>query len=81
MNYRINYFKRTDLGDSKQFVLCLFGVTCWASLNSKDIFWFRLFGVGFMFKNKKLPPRFSQRYRYVKTLEIGKYRIEYLPYR
>ena len=81
MNIRINYIKRTKFEDSTQLVLCLFGVTCWASLHSKKNSWFRLFGRGLMVKHNSLGLRFSQRHNYVKVFKLGNWIIEYLPCR
>ena len=81
MNYRINYIKRTKFEDSTQLVLCLFGVTCWVSLHSKQTSWFRLFGRGLMWKHQDKGLRFSERYGYTKYLKLGKWIVEYLPCR
>lgn len=53
MNRHLTYFKTTKFEDEVQYVLRLFGVSCWASVHAKHIGWFRLFGVGFMWKNVK----------------------------
>ena len=78
---RINYIKKTKFEDSTQLVLCLLGVTIWTSLYSKNQSWFRLFGRGFMWKHQDKGLRFSQRYGYTKYFKLGKWFIEYLPYR
>jgi len=81
MNYKINYIKKTKFEDSTQFVLCLFGVTCWASAHSKQTSWIRLFGIGLMWKHQDKGLIFSQRYGYTKYLKLGKWIVEYLPCR
>jgi hypothetical protein len=81
MNHRINYLKRTKFENSTQLVLCLFGIRCWASVHSKHISWFRLFGVGFMWKNiKGKGLTFNERNGYKKHFKVGGWLIEYLPY-
>ncbi len=79
MNIYLTYFKKMHLSDdSTQYVLRLFGVSCWASLHSPKTGWFRIFGRGFMCKHKDEALRFSQRYGYNKYYNVGNWNIEYL---
>jgi hypothetical protein len=82
MNKYLTYFDKMHLSDdSTQYVLRLFGVTCWASIHSKKCSWFRIFGRGLMWKHIDNGLRFSERNGYKKYLRIGKWIVEYLPCR
>ena len=79
MNPYLTYFNKTILSDDcTQYVLRIFGVMIWASVTSTDVKWFRLFGKGLLF-NSKTKRRFSVRNGLSKSINIGKYDIEYLP--
>ena len=82
MNNYLTYFNKIKLtDDSTQYILRIFGVTCWVSLHSDKINWFRIFGCGLIWKHESNNLRFSERYGYKKYLKIGKWVIEWLPCR
>jgi hypothetical protein len=79
-NKRLTYFKKTKLSDLRnQYVLSLFGKTCWASIHYDKCSWFRLFGRGLMWKHEDQGLRFSERVGSKKYIKLGKWIIEYLP--
>lgn len=61
--------------------LRLFGVSCWVFYYHHNRFgWFRLFGRGLKWKDTLIHGlTFSERNGYKKGLQIGKWRIGYLP--
>ena len=82
MNRHLTYFDKMNLTDeSTQYVLRIFGVTCWASIHSPKTSWFRLFGCGLMWKHESKGLRFSERNGYTKYLKLGKWIIKWLPCR
>ena len=66
------------IGSVLRAVLKSFGVTVIEYYISKDLCWFRLFGVGALVK--KTAPLFSERYGYIKTypLPVGEWRVQFL---
>lgn len=79
MNIYLTYFNKMKLThDSTQYVLRVFGITCWASIYSKKCSWFRLFGKGLMWKPIDNGMTFSERNQKKKYLQIGKLVFEYL---
>lgn len=74
-------FRKICLSDnSTQYVLNIFSITIWASLHSEKCGWFRIFGIGLIWKHIDAGLRFSERYGYAKYLRIGKWIFEYLPH-
>ena len=61
---------------STQFLLRLFGVTCWASLHFKTGGWFRLFGYGLTWKDETEGLMFSERMGYTKNWKLGRWIVK-----
>lgn len=78
-NKYLTYFKKMYLSDdSVQYVLRVYGITIWCSLHTKYCSWFRLLGVGFLWKRFKYGLTFSERNGYKKYIHIGKWVIEFI---
>jgi hypothetical protein len=66
--------------DALHHSLRLFGVSCWAFYYQNRFGWFRLFGRGLKWKDTSIHGlMFSERNGYSKGIQIGKWRIGYLP--
>jgi len=72
---------KIDSQQGTQYVLRLFGVTCWASNHHPEYGWFRVFGRGFNWKHEKRGLLFSERNGYSKYWKVGKWIVRYLPCR
>ena len=82
MNKKTTYFEKLKLTDGTQYVLRLFGVTCWASCLDDKGGWFRVFGVGIGWVNKDEPMLFSERNGNTKFIKLNGKRFKFLkPYR
>ena len=82
MNKKTTYFEKLKLTDGTQYVLRLFGVTCWASWVDNKGGWFRIFGIGVCWVNKDEPILFSDRVRKTKFIKMIGKRFKFLkPYR
>jgi len=65
---------------SNQYVFRLFGFNLFVLFIRNGIGYFRIFGKGLLWKNKKIHRLyFSERNGYSKALNIGNWRISYLP--
>ncbi len=66
--------------DATHHSLRLFGVNWWAFYYQNRLGWFRLFGRGFKWKDTSIHGLlFGERNGYSKGIQIGKWRISYLP--
>lgn len=71
-------FRFYNFGDKKSIhhSLRLFGYSVWAFYRIKGFGWFRLFGLGLMWKDTStFKSSFSERNGYVKGLKVGKWEI------
>lgn len=76
----IKTFDLKDKDQTKQYVLRLFGVSIWALCKGNGIGWMRLFGKGIHWKDTtRHRLYFSERNGYRKSLNIGNWRLSYLP--
>jgi hypothetical protein len=58
----------------------LFGISFWAFYYHERFGWFRLFGRGLKWKDVSIHDlMFSERNGYSKAMQVGKWRIAYLP--
>ena len=76
-------FKRykVDSEQATQYIFRLFNVTCWVSTHHKEYGFFRFFGRGLNWVNKKRGLSFSEKIGKSKYWIFGKWKIRYLPCR
>lgn len=68
-----------DRKKPKSYLLKVFGIEVFSSSYSNRFGWFRIFGVGLVFKDVLIHPLlFSERNGYKKYLKLGKWIISYL---
>jgi hypothetical protein len=71
---------KIDSQNGTQYVLRLFGVTCFVYSRHPKYGWFRFFGIGLNWEHEKRGLLFSERNGYSKYFKIGKWIVRYLPY-
>lgn len=71
-------FKKNTIYEGEQYVLRLFGFTCWSSCIGYNGSWFRIFGYGISWVDNSEPLLFSQRIGEVKFLRFNGKRFHIL---
>jgi hypothetical protein len=82
-NMKPIYFNKCEIDSQQgtQYVLRLFGLTCWISNHHPEYGWFRFFGRGLNWKHKKRGLSFSEQNGHSKYWKFGKWIVRYLSYR